>query len=57
MYFFVYILQGKVGKMGKKWKESHTTKVTKIPKKQKTKIWDERNKKCKWWSDFELFSN
>ena len=31
------------GQDRKKRKENHTTKVKKIPKKQKTKIWNERN--------------
>jgi hypothetical protein len=42
---FLYILQGKIGKTGKTQKEYHATKVTRIPKtkRQKTKIWYERN--------------
>ena len=31
------------GQDGKNRKENHATKVTKIPKKQKMKIWDQRN--------------
>ena len=39
-----------MGKKEKKWKENLATKVTKIPKTKKTKIWDERNKKYKFWA-------
>ena len=52
---FVYILQVKMGKMEKNRKENHATKVTKIPIKQKTEIWDERNKRARTWKESSLF--